>query len=78
MSKAARSRPGRGFVLHSADYFIDNSTLPIDDGVSLTATVDILQRHRRAARGPTGPSWRSAMPAGAAGQLESEIRITAG
>src|SRR5438552_13256003 len=34
---------GRGFVLHSADFFIDNSTLPIDDGVSLTATVDILR-----------------------------------
>src|SRR2546426_6867301 len=24
---------GRGFVLHSADFFIENSTLPIDDGI---------------------------------------------
>src|SRR3954464_2758539 len=30
----------RGFVLHSPDYFMENSTLPIDDGVCLTATLD--------------------------------------
>ena len=29
---------GRGFVLHSADFFIENSTLPIDEGICLTAT----------------------------------------
>src|ERR1700680_2796398 len=34
---------GRGFVLHTADFFIENSTLPIDDGICLTATLDILQ-----------------------------------
>src|SRR4029079_7413710 len=34
---------GRGFVLHSSDYFIKDSTLAIDKGVSLTATVDILK-----------------------------------
>src|SRR3989337_2594018 len=28
---------GRGFVLQSADYFVDDSTLPIEDGVCLTA-----------------------------------------
>src|SRR3954462_14043561 len=33
----------RGFVLHSPDFFIDESTLPIDDGVCLTATIDILR-----------------------------------
>ena len=33
----------RGFVLHSADYFMENSTLPIDDGICLTATLDILK-----------------------------------
>src|SRR3984893_17718030 len=27
----------RGFVLHSADFFIENSTLPIDEGICLTA-----------------------------------------
>ncbi|MEA3025544.1 MAG: putative transcriptional regulator, partial [Alphaproteobacteria bacterium] len=42
----------RGFVLHSADFFIENSTLPIDEGVCLTATLDIL---KAIARG-TGPA----------------------
>src|SRR6201994_1159938 len=34
---------GRGFVLHSSDFFLDNATLRIDDGICLTATVDILK-----------------------------------
>src|SRR6201982_4048348 len=34
---------GRGFVLHSNDFFIENSTLPIDEGICLTATLDILK-----------------------------------
>jgi len=33
-------------VLHSSDFFIENSTLPIDEGVCLTATLDILRRSR--------------------------------
>jgi putative transcriptional regulator len=64
---------GRGFVLHSADFHIDNSTLPIDDGVSLTATVDIL---RAIAKGD-GPD-RAVLALGYAGwspgQLEEEIQ----
>jgi putative transcriptional regulator len=64
---------GRGFVLHSADYFIENSTLPIDEHVCLTATLEIL----KAIALGTGPS--SAMLAlgyagWAPGQLESEIQ----
>jgi putative transcriptional regulator len=64
---------GRGFVLHSADYFIENSTLPIDDHVCLTATIEIL----KAIALGTGP--KSAMLAlgyagWAPGQLESEIQ----
>ncbi|GAH07549.1 unnamed protein product, partial [marine sediment metagenome] len=42
---------GRGFVLHSADYFKAESTLPVDDSMCLTATIDIL---RDIAKG-TGP-----------------------
>src|ERR1700758_1631291 len=34
---------GRGFVLHSSDFYLDNATLPIDDKICLTATVDILK-----------------------------------
>ncbi len=33
----------RGFVLHSSDYFAADSTLPIDESVCLTATIDILK-----------------------------------
>ncbi len=64
---------GRGFVLHSSDYFAADSTLPIDEGVSLTATVDIL----RAIADGTGPD-RAILALGYAGwrpgQLESEIQ----
>jgi putative transcriptional regulator len=63
---------GRGFVLHSADFFIDNSTLPIAEGVSLTATIDIL----RAIASGDGPD-RAILALGyagwSAGQLETEI-----
>jgi putative transcriptional regulator len=62
----------RGFVLHSNDYSIDNSTLSIGGGVSLTATIDIL---RAIARG-SGPG-RALLALGyagwAAGQLEAEM-----
>jgi putative transcriptional regulator len=64
---------GRGFVLHSADYFVDDSTLPIDDGVCLTATIDIL----KAIAAGSGPN-RAILALGYAGwspgQLESEIQ----
>jgi putative transcriptional regulator len=64
---------GRGFVLHSADYFSEDSTLPIDGGVCLTATVDIL----KAIVTGDGPN-RSILALGyagwGAGQLESEIQ----
>ena len=63
----------RGFVLHSNDFFIDNSTLPIDTAVSLTATVDIL----RAIASGAGPD-RAVLALGyagwQAGQLETEMQ----
>ena len=64
---------GRGFVLHTNDFFIDDSTLPIDQGVSLTATVDIL----RAIADGSGPD-RAVLALGyagwSAGQLEAEMQ----
>jgi putative transcriptional regulator len=64
---------GRGFVLHSSDYHAADSTLSIDDGVSLTATIDIL----KAIAGGKGPD-RAMLALGyagwRAGQLESEIQ----
>src|ERR1700759_4755367 len=46
MMKVMRGGPvdtGKGFVLHANDFYIQDATLNIDDGISLTATVDILK-----------------------------------
>ncbi|MBN8919633.1 MAG: YqgE/AlgH family protein [Rhizobiales bacterium] len=63
----------RGFVLHSSDFFIDDSTLSIDDGVSLTATLDILKAIARG-DGPMKAVLALGYAGWAAGQLESEIQ----
>ena len=63
---------GRGFVLHSPDYMHD-ATMVVDDGIALTATVDVLRaiadgsgpRQRLLALGYAG--WDS-------GQLDDEIK----
>jgi putative transcriptional regulator len=64
---------GRGFVLHSADYFIENSTLPIDDGICLTATLDILKAIARG-NGPASAILALGYAGWAPGQLEHEIQ----
>jgi len=65
---------GRGFVLHSTDYYSEDSTLPIDERVSLTATVDIL----RAMASGDGPD-KALLALGYAGwepgQLENEFQF---
>jgi putative transcriptional regulator len=62
----------RGFVLHSNDFSIANSTLPIGGGVSLTATVDILQAIARGS-GPGQAVLALGYAGWAAGQLEAEM-----
>ncbi|MCZ7641641.1 MAG: YqgE/AlgH family protein [Pseudorhodoplanes sp.] len=64
---------GRGFVLHSADFFIENSTLPIDEGICLTATLDILKAIARG-RGPANAVLALGYAGWAPGQLENEIQ----
>jgi putative transcriptional regulator len=64
---------GRGFVLHSADFFIENSTLPIDDGICLTATLDILKAIARG-NGPENAILALGYAGWKAGQLEQEIQ----
>ncbi len=63
---------GRGFVLHSTDYR-QEGTLQVSDGVSLTATIDIL-RDMADGRGPQ----RSLLALGYAGwgrgQLDAEMQ----
>jgi len=64
---------GRGFVLHSADYFKAESTLPIDESVCLTATIDILRDIAKGA-GPNKALLALGYAGWAPGQLESEIQ----
>jgi putative transcriptional regulator len=64
---------GRGFVLHSADFFIENSTLPIDEGICLTATLDILKAIARG-DGPESAILALGYAGWAPGQLETEIQ----
>jgi putative transcriptional regulator len=64
---------GRGFVLHSADFFIENSTLPIDDGICLTATLDILKAIAKG-EGPEKSVLALGYAGWAPGQLENEIQ----
>jgi len=64
---------GRGFVLHSADFFIENSTLPIDEGICLTATLDILKAIARG-DGPASAILALGYAGWAPGQLETEIQ----
>jgi putative transcriptional regulator len=64
---------GRGFVLHSADYFKAESTLPINDSVCLTATVDILRDIAKGS-GPNKALLALGYAGWAPGQLEDEIQ----
>lgn len=66
----------RGFVLHSTDFRAEDSTLPVCDGILLTATKDVLE-----AIASTRPPRRSLLALGyagwGAGQLEDELAANA-
>lgn len=63
---------GRGFVLHSPDYVRDG-TLVVNDGIALTATVDIL-RSIAAGNGPRRHLLALGYAGWGPGQLDMEIR----
>jgi putative transcriptional regulator len=64
---------GRGFVLHSSDFFIKDSTLAIDSDISLTATLDILKAIAHGV-GPRQAILALGYASWGAGQLENEIQ----
>ena len=64
---------GRGFVLHSSDFFIQDATLNIDEGICLTATIDILKAIAKGS-GPKHAILALGYAGWAPGQLENEIQ----
>jgi putative transcriptional regulator len=63
---------GRGFVLHSSDYFSDDATLPIDENTGLTATLDVLRAIAKG-NGPRQALLALGYAGWGPGQLEQEI-----
>ena len=64
---------GRGFVLHSADYVVEGSSLRVGTAFAMTATVDILQDMARGA-GPRQALMALGYAGWGPGQLEGEIQ----
>lgn len=64
---------GRGFVLHTSDYFTDDSSLPVAKNIALTATVDILRAMAKG-QGPQNAVLALGYAGWAPGQLENEIQ----
>jgi putative transcriptional regulator len=63
---------GRGFVLHSGEYEGSESTLPVSEDISLTATLDILRAIAQG-RGPKRALLALGYAGWAVGQIESEF-----
>ncbi len=66
--------PGRGFVLHSSDYYVPEGTLPVNEHISLTATLDVL-RAMVSGKGPRHSLLALGYAGWGPGQLENEIQM---
>ncbi len=66
---------GRGFVLHSSDYHSTEHTFPVNESVSLTATLDILKAIA-SGQGPANTLLALGYAGWAPGQLEQEMSET--
>jgi len=62
---------GRGFVLHSDD-FVGESSIPVSDEISLTATLDVIRAISHG-NGPRRATMMLGYAGWGAGQLEAEI-----
>jgi putative transcriptional regulator len=64
----------RGFVLHTDDFSAPESTLPVADGLSLTATREVLEAIADPAQRPRQAVLALGCAGWSPGQLEREIR----
>ena len=64
---------GRGFVLHTQDYFSEESTLPVDENIGLTASREIL-RAIASGYGPSHALLALGYAGWAPGQLDAEMQ----
>jgi putative transcriptional regulator len=64
--------PGRGFVLHTADYH-EEATLPVTGNIAVTATLDIMRAIGKG-RGPRQSLFALGYAGWAPGQLDAEIQ----
>lgn len=62
----------RGFVLHSQDYRSETGTMEVDNGICMTATLDVLEDIAKG-NGPQTSLLALGYAGWAPGQLESEI-----
>jgi putative transcriptional regulator len=68
--------PGQGFVLHSTDYHKPGATVAVEDGVNLTATMDVLKALAQG-EGPRDALFALGYAGWGPGQLESELLANA-
>lgn len=64
---------GRGFVLHSGEFESQDSTMPVTEEISLTATLDILRAIANG-KGPEKSLFALGYAGWDSGQIEDEIR----